>query len=122
MWEIEVPTSHISREARASFIVSEDIPCERMLKGDVAFIRQWGISSFDEIKNGHLYAVVMDVDKNGDKAATSKLFRIIKLGDNKLGLYMSISKKPIIKSFDEIYIAGEVFAFQSSVTAPQEVA
>lgn len=121
MWEIEVPTSHISSEARASFIVSEDIPYERMLKGDVAFIRQCG-HGFDDIKNGHLYAVVSGLDNDLNDEVETKLFRILKVGDNMLALYLPMSKEMIIKSFDEIYIAGEVFAFQSSVTAPQEVA
>ena len=56
MKEVEIPKTYISGQADSVMMLTEDVPSERMLGGDMVLIRQLHNDS-SKLKDGHLYAV-----------------------------------------------------------------
>lgn len=121
MREVEIPRTDISGKADSVMLLTEDVPGERMLKGDMVLIRQLR-GDEDAIKDCHLYAVV---DKGGgeDAGIETKLYRIKRLDGRDVFLYLTggEGRCGLTKSLDDIYIVGEVLGFQSLVVSPEEV-
>lgn len=112
MREVEIPRTYISGQADSVMMLTEDVPGERMLGGDMVLIRQLHNDS-SELKDGHLYAVRV---KGQD---TDRLYRIKPLNGRKVSLYLKGFTSTV--SLDDIYIMGEALGFQSLVVPPEEV-
>ena len=116
MKEVEIPRTYISGQADSVMMLTEDVPSERMLAGDMVLMKQLH-GNEDAIKDGHLYAVTVDTkDGNGIK---TRLYRIKPLEGRKVSLYLKGFTSTV--SLDDIYIKGEILGFQSLVVSPEEV-
>lgn len=122
MREVEIPRTDISRQADGVMILTGDVLSERMLKGDMVLMRR---IHNDEaaIKDCHLYVVIVDKEGGEDAGTETKLFRIKRLEGRNVFLYLTggEGRCGLTKSFDDIYITGEVLGFQSLVVSPEEV-
>ena len=112
MRKVEIPRTYISGQADSVMMLTEDVPGERMLGGDMVLIRQLHNDS-SKLKDGHLYAVRV---RGQD---TDRLYRIRSLEGRKVCLYLSGFSSVV--SLDDIYIMAEALGFQSLVVSPEEV-
>ena len=122
MKDVEIPRTYISGQADSVMLLTDDVPSERMLKGDMVLIRQLH-GDETAIKDCRLYVVMVDKEGDEDAGMETKLFRIKRLDGRDVFLYLTGLEGGcgIIKSLDDIYITGEVLGFQSLVVSPEEV-